>query len=636
MGQNDSVFTMEYDPELLITQMEEVESTENEIDLTDQIHNTWNGNDKKFNINELSEEVAIQYLKMTDFQYYQLLKYIDLHGALLTIYELNGIEGFDYPDLLKWIPYLEVKPIKNGRTLFKNFFTFSEQQLLIRDIRTLEPQKGYSDDVNNPYSGSPDHFSFKYSFKSNDWFQLAISGEKDAGETFFKGENKKGFQLYSYHFQIKNVGIIRKFIVGDYRIHLGQGLIVGSGLNMGGNSEIQVIKPTLQGVSIMNESPLTKGVCTEIGNHKLQGVLFGGYQMIGDSISGVIWGSSLKWNTKLVRFGIHFIQIQYKEYCQPSEKWYQKNLFTGFSNQNISVDHQFILGSTLLFGEWGFSANGGFGIVQGLKIPIDPATKIAFLFRKYSSDFQSILGNSYGKRSALNNETGILVTITTSLSRNLDCILFSDIYRSEWVQYLIDKPCDYIEPGAIFVYKISRDAKLEFRYGYKSVYKNKKNLYYNEIENVDQHKIKFNLVWQPIDKIKLKTEVIYRINITDSLQKVKKTDFRSGFLIYQDFQYSMDKPDLQIHFRMALFESDTYDERIYAYENDLQYCFTINNYYDKGVRYYLIIKYKLGIMTIQGRISRTVYQNKQTVGNGNDQINQNHKTEVKIQTIFNF
>ncbi len=635
-GQTDTLLTIEPDPELYINSLEQIETLESDMDLSDQMESEWSITQKRFNINDLSEDVAFQILKMTDFQYYQLLKYIDLHGALLTIYELNGIEGFDYPDLLKWLPYLEVKPIKNGKALFKNFFSFSDQQLLIRDIRTIEDQKGYSDEVKSPYLGSPDHLSFKYSFKSNDWFQLAISGEKDAGETFFKGENKKGFNLYSYHLQIKNVWVIRKLIIGDYRVHFGQGLIMGNGLNMSGNSEVQIIKPSLQGVSVMNETPLLKGISCEIGNHKIQGVLFGGYQLVADSVVGAMFGGSVKWNTQLLRLGVHFVQANHKEYVPFSEKWYQKGGFAGYVNQNISIDHQLILGSTLLFGEWGFSVNGGYGILQGIKIPIDPATKLNLLFRKYSSGFQSILGNSFGKRSALNNETGVLVTLTTSITRKLDGTFFSDLYRSEWVQYLIDKPCDYIDLGTYLNYKISRDAQVELRYGYKSVYKNKKNLYFNEIEFTNQHKLKLHLVWQPIDKIKLKTEVIYRINIIDSLQKVQKTDFRRGFLIYQDFQYHIGKPDLQIHFRMALFESDTYNERIYAYENDLQYCFTVNNYYDKGVRYYLMIKYKLGIMTLQGRISRTVYQNKQTVGSGNDQINQNHKTEVKIQTIFNF
>ncbi len=635
-GQTDTLLNIEPDPEFYINSIEQTETSESDIDLTDQMESGWNVTQKKFNINDLSEEVALQILKMTDFQYYQLLKYIDLHGALITIYELNGIEGFDYPDLLTWIPYLEVKPIKNGRSLFKNFFTFSEQQLLIRNIRTIEEQNGYSDEAKTPYPGSPDHLSFKYSFKSKDWFQLTISGEKDAGETFFKGENRKGFSLYSYNLQIKNIGFIRKIILGDYRVHFGQGLIMGNGINMGGNSENQIIKPSLQGVSVMNETSLIKGISCEIGNHKIQGVLFGGYQMVSDSVVGSIFGGSVKWNTQLLRLGVHFVQSNRKEYVPLSEKWYQKGRFAGYTNQNISLDHQLILGSVLLFGECGFSINGGYGIVQGLKIPIDPATKIAFLFRKYSSGFQSISGNSFGKRSGLNNETGVLVTLTTSITRKMDCTIFSDLYRSEWVQYLIDKPCDYIDLGTYLNYKISRDALVEIKYGYKSVYKNKKTLYFNEIEFTHQHKLKLQLAWQPIDKIKLKTEVIYRINITDTLQKVTKTDFRKGFLIYQDLQYSLDKPDLQIHFRMALFESDTYDERIYAYENDLQYCFTINNYYDKGVRYYLIIKYKLEIMTIQGRISRTVYQNKQSVGSGNDQINQNHKTEVKIQTILNF
>jgi hypothetical protein len=635
-GQTDTILNFNIDPDQFELNNDNIDISYDEYDLIEKINNIANENQQVYNINDLSEEVALQKFIMTDFQYYQLLKYIDLYGELVSIYELGAIEGFSYTEIKKWIPCIEVKPKKREKQLFNHFFKNSKSQFIIRDIRVLENQTGYSDAVKNRYAGTPDHFSFKYLFKTNDWLQIGFSGEKDPGESFFKGDNRKGFNFYSYHIQIKNIGLIRKIIVGDYKVQFGQGVIMGSGLNMSGNTEIQKINTTIQGVYAMNEIPLIKGVSVEMGNHKLSGVLMGGYQMDSDSIMGTILGGSFKWSSKLLRIGSQFIIMNYQNKIGASEKWYQKYRFVGENNMNFSIDHQLILGSILFFGEWGMSKNGGLGIVEGLKIPIDPATKLFFLYRNYSKTFQSISGNSYCKGSSLNNESGLFSALKTSINNHLECEIFADLYQSKWLKYLLDRPCQYIDLGIYTIYSINRDSKLELKYWYKTIFKNQSTSYYNEIATIRQHRFKFVFHWNPLQNLKFKTEISFRIN--HHLFQLENTDIEtySGFLVSQDIQYQIQNPQIQIQCRVAVFDTDSYDERIYAYENDINYCFTINNYYDKGVRYYLLFKYKTRIMDIQLKVSRTIYHFRTSVGSGNNEIIGKHKTEIKAQTIFNF
>jgi hypothetical protein len=89
--------------------------------------------------------------------------------------------------------------------------------------------------------------------------------------------------------------------------------------------------------------------------------------------------------------------------------------------------------------------------------------------------------------------------------------------------------------------------------------------------------------------------------------------------------------------RLQYFETDSYNSRLYAYEDDVLYSFSIPVLYGKGVRYYINAHYefskKLGLWC---RFAQTIYKDQATVGTGLDQINGNKKTEVKLQAIYQF
>jgi hypothetical protein len=104
--------------------------------------------------------------------------------------------------------------------------------------------------------------------------------------------------------------------------------------------------------------------------------------------------------------------------------------------------------------------------------------------------------------------------------------------------------------------------------------------------------------------------------------------------MYQDIGIRWERPNLQIWGRIAYFDTDSYDVRLYAYENDLTYCFTINSYYDQGFRWYLLVKYRIGVIDFQVRFSRTIYDNKSVIGSGLEEIQGNSKTEIKGQVIL--
>lgn len=110
-----------------------------------------------------------------------------------------------------------------------------------------------------------------------------------------------------------------------------------------------------------------------------------------------------------------------------------------------------------------------------------------------------------------------------------------------------------------------------------------------------------------------------------------------GFLAFFDVFYKPQLKPFSANIRLQYFETDDFNSRIYAYENDVLYGFSIPPFSYKGYRYYLNINYdvskKLGLWLRWGQV---IYKERHTVGSGLDEIFGNQRSEIKVQVLWNF
>jgi hypothetical protein len=105
-----------------------------------------------------------------------------------------------------------------------------------------------------------------------------------------------------------------------------------------------------------------------------------------------------------------------------------------------------------------------------------------------------------------------------------------------------------------------------------------------------------------------------------------------GFLTFVDVVYKPVMKPFSGIIRLQYFETDDYNSRIYAYENDVLYSYSIPAFFDKGFRYYISLNYDWGKkLTFWLRWAQTIYKNRDTVGSGLDEIPGNRRSEVKFQ-----
>ena len=110
-----------------------------------------------------------------------------------------------------------------------------------------------------------------------------------------------------------------------------------------------------------------------------------------------------------------------------------------------------------------------------------------------------------------------------------------------------------------------------------------------------------------------------------------------GWLAFQDVRYETADNDLYVIGRYVLFDVDDYKARIYTYENDLLYTFSIPFFQDKGMRYYLLARlnaWEQFSFWLKG--GQTTYFNRSTISSGYQEINGNTKTTLKAQVRWQF
>ena len=201
------------------------------------------------NLNTASKEQLEGLLLLDEFQINSLLEHIENNGKLMTIYELQTVDGFDENAISKILSFVKVsRDIDATRLSAEGILKAGKHVNIIRYQRIIEKQKGFAPpDTNNDgtlknhYIGSPNKIYTRYRFKYSNRISWGFTAEKDAGEEFFKGSQQKGFDFYSAHFYMRNIGRIKHLAIGDYHVQLGQGLTFLSGYSFTGRSASNVM-----------------------------------------------------------------------------------------------------------------------------------------------------------------------------------------------------------------------------------------------------------------------------------------------------------------------------------------------------------------------------------------------------------
>lgn len=627
-------------------------------DLAYQLFELW---ESPININKAEPNDLGRLFWLTELQLNKLIGYVQKQGPVVSIYELAYLPGFDSTLVRSLEPFITISS-ESGYSRK----AYPKHWVMMRSGRTLQQQKGFRE---KKFEGDAWKQNLRYKFQYGEKVFAGFNLEKDAGETIFQGSNHAGPDFYSAYIKVNEVGRFKTICLGNYHVGFGQGLVAGPGFSLGKSSQAVNLVQKEAGVRAYtsnDENRSLRGVASTIQFNPVELSVFFSFKKVDanitakDSSGKVLEVSSLQTTGyhstaseisdedalreitaggrilfKKARFqaGATFLGSSFGASILPKLTDYNQFYFRGNKQCNFGVDYKLNFSNTTLFGEEAMDFKGNTAFLNGITTNIGGRLQFSLLHRFYSKAYHAFYGNAFGENSRIQNEEGIYGGIRMALVKKVNLAFYADFYRFPWLKSGVDAPSygrefmvqAEVNPNSAF------SVYLQFRYKQKLANFREEAAFTNSLVLNQNTRFRIHLNYRAAENISLAT----RFERGFYNREGSSTD--KSYLFYQDLRFGFLNLPLQLNLRYAAFRTDSYDSRIYAYESDVLYAFSVNAYFNEGQRYYAMMRYSPGSkIDIWVRYSQSVYPHEETISSGLYEITGNTRSDIRLQVVFKF
>lgn len=480
------------------------------------------------------------------------------------------------------------------------------------DIRTrMTTRYGANQEETPDYLGSSSHWYNRVTFSIKEDLSGSVLFEKDAGERPSDG-------FVSGFVQAQRVAGLVDVTVGDFTVESGQGLVLwgGSGFAKGSAGTGSVwrrgigIRPYrskdefhfMRGVAASTSVPARPGEMrlalflstrSLAGRRESSGEITSlyetglfrteGEQRLAHSVRERVVGGRMElrtWNGWI--FGMTGYHSRFSNRLVAGRSFE----FGGISAGAGSIDVMLKLDGCTLFGEAAYSGGGTFAVLMGMAISA-ARTRVSLVFRDYGVGFQSLHANGFGENGATKNERGLYLSFRITPAQSLVVSAYVDLFRFPWRTFGNPLPSSGLEAYLQTDVRLSKESSLSLRYARKEterVLSANDDLGRSTAKVVDQKRERGRITVETraIPSIRLRG----RLEVVDiSYGRVRPTE--RGVLLYQDIALTFNRW-ASVHYRIAFFETASYESRVYEYENDVRGAYANPALFGRGKRWYLL------------------------------------------------
>jgi Helix-hairpin-helix motif len=637
------------------------------------------------NLNTATREELRGLLLLSETQLTNLLEHRQRHGALLSLYELQSVPGFDLRTIYRVAPFVSVlttDPNAARGPLWQRIWQEDNNALFVRYQRTLQGRPGYlppdTTSTGAPasrYLGSPDKLLVRYRVGRSKDFSLGLTAEKDAGEqlTWDPKTRRYGADFYSGHFVLQERGRLKTLALGDYQLQYGQGLLLSSGLAVGKGAEtITTLRRSSVGVrpySSVLESTFFRGAAVTVAVTKaVRATAFASRKRVDASLqaardsladfseftSGLLLTGMHRTPTELanrqalretvlggnlsyasaggdLQAGVTTVNTLYDKPLQRRDEPYNAFELRGRRNLALSANYSYVWRNLLLFGETARSSGGGLGTVNGLLASLAPNVDISALYRHYARDFHTIYGNALSENTRNINESGLYLGLKLRPAARWEVSAYYDRFRFPWLRYQAGAPSTGHDWLVRLAFSPTRTSLLYAQIRQRTKAYDADTLRPTPLP-VPTRRRSFLLFYDasPTTFLSLRTRV------QGSEYQEDAGPVRHGYVLAQDVTVQPWQR-LRLTARYALFDTDDYDTRQYVFEQDVLYAFSVPALYGQGTRAYVLAQVECSRhLTLWLRYADTRYRHQRTVGSGLEEIEGPRRSDVHAQLRYRF
>ena len=649
-AQNTNVSLWDETMEQLSMDEEEEKNWEDELqELSKRLH-------EPVNLNIATKRDLEQFPFLTDIQIENLLAYVYIHGQMQTIYELQLVKEMDRHTIDLLLPFVCVQPIPKKQTFPKlsTILKYGKQELLTRMDIPFYTRKGYEKN----YLGPSMYHSLRYDFHYGDYLQVGVTGEKDAGEPFFALHNTKGYDYYSVYFLLHNLGRLKTLALGNYRLSFGQGLVVSTGFGLGKTYSVSTGDNRGSGIrkhSSTDEYNYFRGAAATIelipsiqlsafySHRLLDGVIENG-EITSIYKTGLhrtekevekrntfilqLMGGNLTYEKNKLKVGVTGIYYFFNHPYEPDLRPYAKYNLHGNNFFNVSIDYKYRWNRFTLVGEEAIGKQG-FATLNQLKYSLSTGYQLLLIHRYYAHNYGSMFACSFGESSTPQNENGWYLAAEATPFAHWKFFASLDLFSFPWWKYRISKPSQGTEGRFQAIYSPRKSISMYLNYQYKRKDRDVTGTSGKVILPTFQHRLRYRITYTP-NSWQLRTTIDYNHFHSQG------TKGSQGYQFTQFCSHTFAFP-LSVSLQGTYFHTDDYDSRVYASEKGLLYTFYTPSFYGKGFRISTTLRYDLNkTFMLLAKFGETLYQDRESIGTGNDLIKGNKKADLQIQLRVKF
>jgi hypothetical protein len=613
--------------------------------------------DVPLDLNSASEETLSQCGLFTPFQVFGIVKFRDKYGPFFSIYELAVLPGFRMEWLKIIAPFLSC-PAEAASSSQKVV-----RGILLSNMAVKYPlSSAYSieDSGTSYYAGPPWKAVQRIKLQYNDQWSASLIFEKDPGEKLIHHSRPEHL---AGNIRYQSGEWLREVILGNYRLHRGLGLVNGTAFRgsyenaVPSSYQSSYVKPYASGA----EYDYYRGTYASIKLREWKADIFWSLKPEDLSFYRYSPGADLFSQKRSTGYHRSKDEINGKDLARQhsgglsisrSAKWWNSGVNLVSSRLSIgpagldSLDSEDALftnrANLSLFGilfnkrfesfaEIAVNEKGRKAILTGTHGKLNPAISISALWRWYEPGYSGQAPSALSASSYPENESGLYLSLQLDPGPGLDFILSSDISRKLDPTGSDDNPGYSMYHLLKIRYAFKEDANIEFKL--VSGIKQEPNIQQAErrISYSSRQHLRLHLHY----RLMLSHHLLLQGRLATAFHPSEQNK-SPGTLLYQQLSTHI-SPALKITYRFTLFDSDTWDKRIYTYEPGVRYSFSFPVFHGKGSRNLLVFSLKAGHnITLRSKVGITEYAHRWSTGSAYDERKGKEVWDAELQLEMKF
>ena len=540
-------------------------------------------------LNSATEQELKALRFLSDQQVDAILLYVYKH-SMESVEELDLIAELQPYETRNLKAFVTVKSAKvDNRIYASDVFHYAKHEINARtDVRNIES-----------YKTDPVYAQFRYKFNYANRVQFGVGLRRDAGVTAKD-------MTYGAYLQLNDIAPhVKTIVAGNYQAAFGQGLVLNTGFHAGKSQYVMTVGSANEGLKKYSSTSMSSlhgvGATFTFGDIWHLKTEFSALYSIGrtnDSVWKHSVGGNLTFKHKRLKVGLTAVENIYSDSLRYfyENAAYNQHYFRGIRQAVIGANFRYNHGWFDLFGEVATAQNKarwGVGTEVGCRFAPVSDVGLLVLYRYYSPHFDNTLGYGFSETSRINDENGLYLGAEIKRLKDWRFELYGDVFYFSGIKY-------GIKDAPTWGY----DAMGQAEWLPNSPYSMLMRFRAREKGHVGTYSLRYQFNYEQ-GGWKLRTEADGNI-VQDSARNVTW-----GISIHQDVQYSFAKVPLTLQLRLQGFDAQHWNNRIYMYENDVLYAFSIPATYGLGGRAYLNLRWKIiPQLSLYLRVSETVYAKK--------------------------